>query len=380
MSAQGLTWEQVAAWRYDRQGLLRRADKADWPELARRVGGLHARSLAAAELAVWARAEEVKAGDMNKAIGEERSLAKTWAMQGEPYLFAAVELPLILSALRESAPDYFRKPSWLGARGITLRQLDLLTEGVGAVLGEEPQTPERLADAVARHTGQESLRGLLLTGWSELLRPAASLGLLCFGPNEGESVTFVRPDQWIKRWIEHSEKTESALLGALRRYVACSGPATFEDFGRWWDMEAGKVKKLFRLLEEEIVSVPIEGREGLALRKTVEEIRSAAIPEGTVRLLPQFDPYTVSLAQRSTSVLAETYKSRVYGSQGWVNPVVAVGGKFAGTWATEEKQGRVELKVEWFEPSKVRPPVRAALEEEAARLVEYYESELILRC
>lgn len=380
MPAKGLNGEQVAAWRMERHGLLRRGGEADWPEAVRRIGGLNARSLAAAELAVWARADGIGPEHIRRAWREERLLAKTWAMRGEPYLLPAGELPSMLSALRASAPDSYRKPLRLNGRVVTERQLDDITEATGAVLGGEPLTLERLAEAVAAHTGQDALRELLLSGAAELLRPAAGQGLLCFGPSDGERDTFVRPDQWIRRWSAPSEPPETILAEAAKRYLACCGPASYEDFGRWWGMDAGKAKRLFRALEGEIVSVTVDGREGWALRSAVDELYAAAIPAGTVRLLPQFDPYTVSLAQRSSSVLAETVKPRVYGSQGWVAAVVVVDGRFAGTWETEAKRGQVELRVDWFEPSKVRPQTRAALEDEAGRLVEYYESELILRC
>jgi hypothetical protein len=36
--------------------------------------------------------------------------------------------------------------------------------------------------------------------WGSPLKPAASLGLLCFGPSDGRLVRFTRPDQWLPAW------------------------------------------------------------------------------------------------------------------------------------------------------------------------------------
>src|SRR2546425_691142 len=56
----------------------------------------------------------------------------------------------------------------------------------------------------------------------------APAGLLCFGPNRGNRVTFVRPDQWAgdlaRGWTEIDGRV--ALAEVLRRYLSAYGPAT----------------------------------------------------------------------------------------------------------------------------------------------------------
>jgi len=38
--------------------------------------------------------------------------------------------------------------------------------------------------------------------WWTAIGEAAVRGVLCFGPNQGNRVTFVRPDQWVSGWHE----------------------------------------------------------------------------------------------------------------------------------------------------------------------------------
>jgi hypothetical protein len=56
-------------------------------------------------------------------------------------------------------------------------------------------TREQLADGIAKRADNPNLRGVLLSGWGALLKPSAFRGDLCFGPNQGQNVTFGRQKQ-----------------------------------------------------------------------------------------------------------------------------------------------------------------------------------------
>src|SRR2546427_12962377 len=83
----------------------------------------------------------------------------------------------------------------------------------------------------------------MLSGWGNLLNPAAEQGYLCFGPSGGSKVTFVRPDQWIGRWDEPSGDEAWNML--LRRFFSTYGPATYRNFGHWWGLRTAKAKLLW---------------------------------------------------------------------------------------------------------------------------------------
>lgn len=94
-----LTWEQVRAWRVGRHHLYPRAPREAMLAVVSRICGLHAQLLPSAELALWARVEGIEADAVERALWEERTLVKTWAMRGTLHLSPAAEFPLWQAAL-----------------------------------------------------------------------------------------------------------------------------------------------------------------------------------------------------------------------------------------------------------------------------------------
>src|SRR5215472_18917957 len=102
-----LTWQQVAAWRVRRHYLDQRLPAGNMLEVASRLCGLHAQVLSSAILTLWARVEELDRGAVQRALWQDRSLVKTWAMRGTLHMLPARELPLWHAALAKS-PRYMR--------------------------------------------------------------------------------------------------------------------------------------------------------------------------------------------------------------------------------------------------------------------------------
>jgi len=97
-----LTWARAAAWRIRRHHLDRRAPAGSMLAVASRLCGLHAQLMSSAELSVWARVEELDRRAVQRALWEDRTLVKTWAMRGTLHLLPANELPLWHAALSTS--------------------------------------------------------------------------------------------------------------------------------------------------------------------------------------------------------------------------------------------------------------------------------------
>ena len=127
-----LTWSQVAAWRVRRHHLDQRAPAGSMLEVARRLCGLHAQVLSSALLTVWARVEEVDRRAVHRALWEDRTLVKTWAMRGTLHLLPTGDLPLWQAAL--STRRRYRKPALWRRFALTLVELDRLTEATEPLL------------------------------------------------------------------------------------------------------------------------------------------------------------------------------------------------------------------------------------------------------
>lgn len=359
-----LSWRQAMAWRLQRHRLDKRAPKQDLIEAVSGICGLHAQLMSSAELSMWARIHDLDPDTVQNALWKERSLVKTWAMRGTLHLLPADEFPIWQSALSTNAN--YRKGSWLKYHGVTLDEIEAIIEGVKTTLTDSGITREQLADGIAERMKTPKLRELLRSGWGALLKPSAFQGNLCFGPNQGQNVTFVRPEQWLKQW--YSVPVEEAQQEAFRRYLGAYGPATLEDFTRWFATTPARAKALVKELGEEISPVDVEGAHSWMLTKHIEAASEATV-EKHVRLLPAFDPYVVGSSRASEGLLASKYKDRVHRPQGWISPVLLVDGQMRGVWKYELKSSRLNVEVEPFED--LPAWVREGAEAEAERLAKF---------
>jgi len=359
-----LSWKQVDAWRLAQHHLIEPAAREDIVKVVSGIFGLHAQLMSAAALALATRVAGATAADLETALGHERTLVKTWAMRGTLHVLAAGDLPLFVGA--RGATTVRRPPSYYSYHKVTPGELDAIMEGVRAVLGASGLTREQLAQAIAERTHNPKLQEVLRSGWGALLKPSAFAGDLCFGVQQGQNVTFVRPERWLKQW--HKLEPQAALAEVTRRYLRAYGPATPDDFARWWGFDAAAAKRVFRSLAAELVQLDIEGWTAWALAETVPSIEHAAT-QHTVRLLPGFDPYIVALL-RHPHIVPQQHRARVSRPQGWISPTVLVDGQVAGVWEAELRRGVTLLNVSLWQAAK--PRLRKEIEAEAKRLETFY--------
>lgn len=370
------SWPQVAAWRVRRQHLEKRARAGSMLALASRLCGLHAQVMSCAELTLWARMEGLQLGALQRALWEDRTLVKTWAMRGTLHLLPASEFMLWQAALSAN-PRYLRPLAWKKHFGLTLDELDRLTEEIGIALDGSVMTREELARAVARNTGSAAFgRKLGFGSWGTILKPAAFTGRLCFGPSDGQRVRFTRPSSWLMGASVEPVDSEAAQSAVARRYLAVYGPATYRDLARWWGGGGiANAKHWIVTLGDEVTQLEVEGKIAWMLRKDAREA-VALRPERSVRLLPAFDQYVVAASPHAEHLLPGDLRSRVYRPQGWLSPVLLVNGVMYGIWRHEIKGVRVELVIEPFVQLAIW--AKRAAEEEAERLAEFLGGSLRL--
>jgi hypothetical protein len=341
------------------------------------ICGLHAQVMSSAELTLAARVEGLSPDAVRRALWQERSLVKTWAMRGTLHLLPAAELPLWQAAL--STRRTWETGAWQRAFA-SGQELERLNQAVAQALDGRLLTREELATAVGELTGSPELGERLRESWGALLKPAAALGLLCFAPSQGQQVRFTRPDTWLGGWADHDP--EQALAEVTRRFLAASGPVTREDFTRWWGIPSpARGQRLLERLGEEVARVEVEGTAAYTLAADLPSLAAAgdpAGPPGPVRLLPAFDQYVVTATRQAEHLMPGPFRDRVYRPQGWLSPVLLVGGRMDGTWSQELSGGRLRVSIEPF-TGPPPAPVRRAAEAEAERLAALAGRELELR-
>ena len=332
-----VTWPQVLAWRMKRQSLVPRTSDPV-PEIVRRCAGIQAQVHSAAVLAVAQRQRTPKPDEVDRALWDERSIVKTWAMRGTLHLIAADELPAVVGTMRTLNP--WSRPSWERYFGITAGEVARVRGVIGEVLEDRVLTREELGAEVARRVRSEHVRELLRSGWGMLLKPAAYAGLLIQGPPRGARVTYTRPDTWLGSWSEPDAVEAGAAL--VRSYLHAHGPARMGDVAAWWARQtAGKVKTWFAALGDELVEVDVEGRSSFLLRSDLDDLRRQR-PNADLRLLPAFDQYVIASARDVEALVPARRRKEVFRTAGWISPTIVRGGAVVGTWFP--KDGRLDIR------------------------------------
>jgi hypothetical protein len=372
-----LTWDEVWGRRLARHRLLEAAPAPELVSLAGELCGIHAQVMTSAELSIGARVAGATRVVVRHELWERRRLVKTYGIRGTVHLLPAAELPLWMAALRAGRP-----PARGGPGRLEPAQVDAVIEAIRGALDGQLLTRDELGAEVVRRlgawAGEESLPafGGALPVWTDALSAAAAAGALCFGPNRGARVTFVRPDQWLGGWRD-VDRTE-ALREVTRRYVAAYGPVTSREFAQWFYLVADEASAAFHSLGDELEQVDVEGEPRWLPAGEPEE--SEPFARGSVRLLASFDCYVVGAHPRDQLVpprWAEwglrhrtTSKWQKYGRMMLCGPlpVLLVDGVVAGMW-DRQRRGRVlEVSVQPF--AQLSAAQRRLVEAEAARVGE----------
>ncbi len=251
--------------------------------------------------------------------------------------------------------------------------MELKLEAIGDALDGRMLTRLDLGAEVGRITGSAALGDMLRESWGALLKPAAFAGRLCFGPSDGQSVRFTRPDQWLPGW--KAADAAAALPEITRRFLATHGPATREDLARWWGSSPAAAGRMIQGLGDEVVAVEVDGVPARMLAADLNEAEGAA-PSEVVRLVPAFDHYVVAATAHAAELMPGPFRDRVYRPQGWLSPVLLVGGRLHGVWSQAAKGRRLTVRIEPF--TNVPATVRRAAEQEAERLAAFARAGLDL--
>jgi hypothetical protein len=205
----------------------------------------------------------------------------------------------------------------------------------------------------------------MLSGWGNLLHPAAEQGYLCFGPSEGSKVTFVRPDQWLRRWDEPSGDEAWKIL--LRRFFSAYGPANYRDIGHWWGLGLDKAKMLMEYVADELEEVEFEGEKRWVRREDGERIVDVERVR-CVRLLPSWDCYVMFYHPRELFV-SPSHRARVFRKLEGNAPVLLIDGVAGGVWELRRKGGLTEVRVQPF--NHLSSAQKQLVREEATSLGEF---------
>jgi hypothetical protein len=338
-----VTWGQVCGWRLSQQYVSRPGD--DPVAVVSVLGGMQAQVTSSAQLSVGLRSTATPE-QLDDALWSQRRLVKTWAMRGTLHWLPADEYPLWIAALRTR--EWRITPGWEKYHGVTKAELHAITDAIPTALEGRALTREELADRLADVTGTAHLGEQLRSGWGAVLKPAANQGLLCFGPDRGRHVTFVRPGDWLKD-LAREPDPDDALGTVLHRFLDVHGPATHADFARWFGVTEKPARQLLAAHADELVMVAIDGATGWVTPTGAETLAAAPAATGTI-LLAGFDPYVLAPISHRPAIIPDDHVDDVSRAAGWISAVVLVDGVVAGTWTAEQTQEGTTIDVNPFAP------------------------------
>jgi hypothetical protein len=349
-----VTWPQALAWRSQRH-LLDPVGSESVAGVVRRLGAVLSMDESLAELAVRTRRTTSRPGELTKALADG-TVIKAFAFRGSMHYLSPEDGGIYL-ALR-SAGRQWELPSWVEYYRLAPADWPDFRAAVREALSDGPRTIPELGEALARHPAYRHLKPVFDEGAGTLIKPLTWQGDMSFGPSRDGQRTFQRLDL-NPRWTGVPDLDDAgprAITGYLRTY----GPATFGHVHHWLGdgLSAGR-KRLDAWLSElrdQLVAVEVEGTTAYVVREDVDSL-VAARPSDAVRLLPGHDQWVMGPGTKDVHVIPPSRRDPVTRK---ANPVI-VGGVVCGTWARKGD----ELTVGWLDD---RPPPRAPLEQEAARL------------
>jgi DNA glycosylase AlkZ-like len=292
-------------------------------------------------LAIRARTQGLTAGDVDRALSEDRTLVVTWLNRGTLHLVRSEDYPwlqaLTTPPLSTSAARRLRQ------EGVSPATADRALAAIEAALADQGpltrlQLRERLDGAGVRTSGQALIHLLFL---------AALRGIAVRGPMIGKQHAYVLVHDWLA--AQKPVEREPALAELARRYLVGHGPADERDLARWAGLPLRDARAGLKAIAAEL-----EELDGGLVRLARPRLPAKVPPP---RLLGAFDPVLLGWASREWVLGPHT---QLVTRNGLFHPFVLVGGRAVGRWRLP--RGKVTL-----DPFEAVPGAAgAALQAEAA--------------
>jgi len=167
---------------------------------------------------------------------------------------------------------------------------------------------------------------------------------------------------------------EEALARLALRYFQSRGPATVEDFAWWSGLSAGDAR-----LAVESTRRSLDEEERGPLTFLAGALGPTRLPAdrqgGAVHLLPAYDEFTISYADRE-AVLARVHVSTAISGNGIFYPTVVSGGLVVGLWKRLASGASTAVEARVF--GRQSAAVRAGVARAVKRLADFWGTETTL--
>jgi hypothetical protein len=357
-----ITHAKVNAFRLARHHLTG-AKRSNLLEVTSDVCGIQAQIMGCAHLALNARIPNLTREEIRAALCEKRTLVKVHCMRQTLHLLPSAQYATYISANKKTRVKQVRNV--MDRFKITDREADQLTRVLLEALAEKPMGQKALRAAV-RPQVSKKVGAWMDKVWG-IVRPAVVEGLVCYGPDDGNEITYVRTEDWLPK--QKPIDPESAQQFLLRAYLRAYGPATARDFAFWSGISMKEVMAVWISIEDELSEVELEDRKAYIPREDEAALRKSSLKNPNLRLLANFDVFLLAHAEKSHMVHDRHYK-KIYRNQGWISPVILLDGKVIGTWSHKVTGKKRAIALHPFE--KLPTSLDAQIESETQRITDFY--------
>lgn len=357
-----LSETQISWFRLRRSGLVKPFASPD--AAASALVGVQAQILPAAALAIWNRTRGLSYPKFDSLLYEKRSLVKLWGQRGTLHIYSRDEWPLICGALAGQRIWWERQ----GEQNSGSREAYTATVARVAELLRQRGTMGR---SDLRASGLD-LDDTDFSSWGGIFAALVQRGYACHAGQDGNEGQFAHREYWLPDLEWNPPAHDAANIELTRRYLHAYGPATRQDLQYWRGAKAADACRWLAALKNEIAEVSVGGKPMLALQSDLDALgeKPPARSEWPVRLLYRFDPLLLGLKDKAWIVDTPHYK-RVFRIAGHIEGTLLERGRVAGTWRYDRKDSGLAMSLFSFSPLSAR--VRAAVEENAKRVAQFFE-------
>ncbi len=360
-----------------RHALARSVDSVE--AAVRAVVCLHATEPASVYLSAFARAE-VSREDIDRALYEDRSVAKQLAMRRTLFAFPRDLLPSAWgsASARVASQLSARFAKEIEGAGIAKRGDVWITRTCNTVLRslaeEGPATTTELRQRIpALERRLEISPGKKYGGVfpvaPRLLGLLAATGQVMRGSNTADwrlsRNQWTLTEKWLGEPVTH-ESPQDGYTELVRRWLARFGPGTEADIA-WW---LGSTKSAVRAALAQLGAVEVELAEGPG-HLLPDDLEEVSEPEPWAALLPVLDSTTMGWKQRGF-YLAPDDVPFLFDTNGNGGTTAWWNGRVVGCWVQDD-DGAVEVVLR----HDVGHDARAALDAEAERLTGWFAGQRV---
>ncbi|MCS7461280.1 winged helix DNA-binding domain-containing protein [Paenibacillus doosanensis] len=335
-----------------RQMLLSRV-KLPVLEAIEKLAGMQAQSPNAPYFGLWSRIEAFRHEELSELL-RDRQVVRMALMRSTLHLVSARDAlrlrPLLQPVMNRSLNGAFGKQ----LKGID--QETLASDG-RKLVETEPLTFSELGMRLCEHwfgLDPEAAAGAVRNRVPLVQIPPRGIW--------GESGQAIHTS--IEAWLGQPLCSSPEPEWIIRSYLAAFGPATVMDIQVWSGLT--RIQEDIRSLRPHLIT--FRNERGEELFDLPDAPRPDADTPSVPRFLGEFDNMLLSYADRSR-IMDETYRKRVFTSNGIIRATILIDGFVAGTWKLISGRKRAVLHIEPFH--ELSKQELDALSEEGARMLHF---------